>query len=317
MFEGVELLDVAGPIEVFTTVNRLLGERDHGYQPILAAERRGVVRCAGGTSLVADIAWDELEEPVGTLIVPGGVRVTGVGVDPLVDPALVTWLTTMAELPSRIAAVCTGAHLLAAAGLLDGRRATTHWATASRLSLDHPDVRVEPDSIFVHDEHIWTSAGVSSGIDLALALTAADHNAELSRRAARWLVMYLRRTGGQRQYSELLARPTSTNSQVARTQEWISANLAANLANEALAARAGLSLRHFTRVFREQTGMSPAQYVEAVRVDAAVRLLVHTDDSLPSIARAVGFGSISTLHRAFKGHLDTSPADYRNRFTAS
>ncbi|WP_433491200.1 GlxA family transcriptional regulator [Nocardia grenadensis] len=316
-FDGVELLDIAGPVEVFATADRLLGPSSRGYRTVIAGARRGPIRCAGGTSLVAEVSWDELDGQIDTVVVPGGLLMGDTGPAALVDPALVDWISTLADRPSRIASVCTGAHSLAAAGLLTGRRATTHWATAAQLAGAFPDLRVEPEAIFIQDAHIWTSAGVSAGIDLALALIAADHTAELARRTARWLVMYLRRPGGQHQFSELLARPTSTDAHIARLQEWIAANLSENLANEALAARAGLSPRHFSRVFRRQVGIPPARYVESARADAAARLLVHTNDGLGSIARSVGLGSVSTLHRVFKQHFSTSPAAYRHRFTTT
>ncbi|MEV0596185.1 GlxA family transcriptional regulator [Nonomuraea cavernae] len=215
----------------------------------------------------------------------------------------------------RIVSVCAGAHMLAAAGLLDGRRATTHWATAAQLAVDHPEVVVEPDAIFVRDEHIWTSAGVSTGIDLALALVAEDHDAELARRVARWLVMYVRRPGGQSQFSEFLARSSATDAGIARLQAWIPDHLTEDLSNEALARRTNLSVRHFSRLFRQQVGVTPAEYVESVRVDAPARHLLHTGNGLRTVANSVGLGSVETLHRVFKQRFGVTPTAYRERFT--
>lgn len=208
VFDGVELLDVAGPLEVFSAADRLVNKDAPGYKTLVAGPEPGLVRCAGGTSIAADVSWAELRGGIGTLIVPGGLAPGETEVKALQDESLVEWLATFVGRGApRIASVCAGAHMLAAAGLLDGRRATTHWATARQLAADHPEVIVESDAIFLRDEHVWTSAGVSTGIDLALALVADDHDAELARRVARWLVMYMRRPGSQSQFSELLAHP--------------------------------------------------------------------------------------------------------------
>jgi transcriptional regulator GlxA family with amidase domain len=315
--DGVELLDVAGPIEVFSTADRLLNKDVPGYKTLIAGPRPGLVRCAGGTSIAADLSWKDLPHEIGTLVVPGGLVFDESGVKALEADSLVQWLATpAAHGASRIASVCAGAHMLAAAGLLDGRRATTHWATAAQLAADHPEVTVEPDAIYVRDEHVWTSAGVSTGIDLALALVAHDHHAELARRVARWLVMYMRRPGGQSQFSELLAYSSATDAQIARLQAWIPDHLTEDLSNDALAFRAGLSVRHFSRIFRQQVGVTPGHYVESVRLDAAARHLLHTGNGLRTIANAVGLGSVETLHRLFKQRFGVTPAAYRERFTA-
>jgi transcriptional regulator GlxA family with amidase domain len=315
VFDGVELLDVAGPLQVFTAADRLLGGGERGYQTLVAGQEPGLVRCEGGTSIAADVSWTSLGDEVGTLVVPGG---TAAGESAVLRCApLVEWLgSPVAGSMPRIASVCGGAHLLAAAGLLDGRRATTHWATTARLAEDHPEVTVAPDAIFVRDEHVWTSAGVSAGMDLALAMVAEDHGTELARRAAQWLVMYLRRPGGQSQFSEFLTRSSATDAGIARLQGWILEHLTEDLSNEALARRASLSVRHFTRLFRDQTGMPPARYVESLRVDAAARHLVHTDHGIRTIATSVGLGSVETLHRVFKQRFGVTPAAYRERFTA-
>ncbi|MER5466811.1 DJ-1/PfpI family protein [Streptomyces sp. NPDC002668] len=316
VFDGVELLDVAGPLEVFSAADRLVSKDMPGYETLVAGSVPGLVRCAGGTSIAADVSWAELDREVGTLIVPGGLVFSAAEAKALQAESLVAWLATPAARGTpRIASVCAGAHMLAAAGLLDGRRATTHWATAGQLAADHPEVIVESDAIFVRDEHIWTSAGVSTGIDLALALVADDHNAELARRVARWLVMYMRRPGGQSQFSELLAHSSATDAGIARLQAWIPDHLTEDLSNEALARRTNLSVRHFSRLFGQQLGVTPAHYVESVRLDAAARQLVHTSKGLKTIADSVGLGSVETLHRVFKHRFGVTPAAYRERFT--
>ncbi len=313
--DGVELLDVAGPLQVLSTADRLAGRDLPGYETLVAGPVPGPVRCAGGTSIVAEVSWTELDREIGTLLVPGGSTAGPREVQALLAEPLVDWLTTpCARRASRIASVCTGAHMLAAAGLLDGRRATTHWATAGQLATDHPEVTVEPDAIFVRDGPIWTSAGVSAGVDLALAMVADDHDAELARRVARWLVLYLRRPGGQSQFSEFLAPSSATDAGIIRLQAWIPGHLTEDLSNEALARRTSLSVRHFSRLFRRQLGVTPAHYVESVRVDAAVRHLLHTGNGLRTIANAVGLGSVETLHRVFRHRFGVSPAVYRERF---
>lgn len=316
VFDGVELLDVAGPLEVFSTADRLLHGDVPGYETLIAGPKSGLVRCAGGTAIAADVSWADLDREIGTLIVPGGLTFSATDVKALHAKSLVEWLASLSGSGApRIASVCAGAHMLAAAGLLDGRRATTHWATAGQLAADYPGVIVDSDAIFVRDEHIWTSAGVSTGIDLALALVAEDHDAELARQTARWLVMYMRRPGGQSQFSDLLAHSSATDAGIARLQEWISDHLTEDLTNEALARWTNLSVRHFSRLFRQQVGVTPAHYVESVRVDAAARQLVHTDNGLRTIAHLVGFGSAETLHRAFRGRFGVTPAAYREGFT--
>jgi len=214
----------------------------------------------------------------------------------------------------RTASVCTGAHVLAAAGLLDGRRATTHWATADRLAAAHPAVRVDADAVHVRDGDVWTSAGVSAGIDLALALVAEDHGDELARDVARWLVVHLARPGGQSQFSVALAVGPARRPAIRRLQEWLPDHLDADLSVAALADRAGMSVRHFARRFAAETGRTPAEHVEALRVEAACRRLLELDEALPTVAAACGFGAVEALHRAFRTRLGVTPAAYRDRF---
>lgn len=314
VYDGVELLDVAGPVQVLDTAARVSSDMA-AYRPVLVAERAGFVRTAAGVPLVADRSWHDLTT-IDTLLVPGGLDPRAATLRPLVEPALVSWLRTEpARSAARIVSVCTGAHLLAAAGLLDGRRATTHWATAALLADDHESVEVVPDAIYVRDEPFWTSAGVSAGVDLALALVAADHGHDLARRVAQWLVAYLRRPGGQSQFSAFVRPHRSVPERIAELLTWIAQHPAEDLSVEALAERAGISPRHLARLFREQAGSPPASYVERVRLQAAIDRLVQTDAPLSAVSTAAGFHSVETLHRSFRRWYGVTPGEYRRRFT--
>lgn len=315
VFDGIEPLDIFGPIQVFSTANRLLGAGDWGYDIVVAGAAPGVVRCAGGAAVLSEQSWDLLTGKVDTLVVPGGVALDAETTTATIDHTLVDWLSAHAESIPRIASVCTGTHILAAAGLLTDRRVTTHWSTTDQLATRYPELRVDSDGIFIRDGNIWTSAGGTAGIDLALALVAEDYGTELARKVARALVMSVRRSEGQKQHSELLATPKTTDARIADLEEWIRRNLARNLSVQVLAAKADLSPRHFARVFREKTGTPPAQYVEDIRAEEAAHRLVHTTAGLRSVAQAVGFGSVETLHRVFKRHYGQSPAAYREQFS--
>lgn len=316
VFDGVEMLDVAGPIQVFSTAARL--SRRAAYETVLAGARRGFVRTAAGVPLMAERSWDELAAGADTLIVPGGLDMTADELRPLVDRELVRWLENDgARSARRLVSVCTGAHALAAAGLLAGRRATTHWAMAGLLAADHPDIDVAADSIFVRDGSVWSSAGVSSGIDLALALVAADHGHDLARRVAQWMVVYLRRPGGQGQFSAYLEPRRSTSERLGRLLAWIPGHLQDDLSVEALARRVNVSPRHLARLFRDEVGTTPGAYVERVRLRAALDRLAHTDAPLSAVAGASGFGSTAALHRSVTRHNGVSPGEYRRRFGAT
>ncbi|WP_153542219.1 GlxA family transcriptional regulator [Actinomadura macrotermitis] len=310
VFPDVDLLDVTGPAEVFALANR---EMSGGtpYRVLLAGPDGGQVRTSAGVRLGTDLTFGEVGDRVDTLMVPGAVDAAGA---PVIDPALVGWIAGTAPHARRVASVCVGAHLLAAAGLLSGRTATTHWATAGRLAADHPDVTVDPDPIYVRSGKVWTGAGISACMDLALALVAEDHGERLALAVARQLVMYLKRQGGQSQFSVPLWQAPAERRDIDELRAWITANLTADLSAAALAARMCLSERHFSRVFRQETGATPAAYVEAARVEAARRLLEGTDDPLDQVADACGLGSVETLHRAFRRRLSTTPAAYRRRF---
>ncbi|MET9415827.1 DJ-1/PfpI family protein [Streptomyces klenkii] len=315
VFPDVDLLDVTGPAEVFALANRETAGRA-GYRVRLAGPAAGEVRTSAGVRLLADLAFGEVGGQVDTLLVPGAVDMTGDGPVARIDADVVAWVKDTAAHARRVASVCVGAHVLAAAGLLDGRTATTHWSTAAQLAAEHPAVTVDPDPVFVRADRgrLWTGAGISACLDLALALVAEDLGEDVALAVARQLVMYLKRQGGQSQFSVPLSRPASARRDIDELRLWIADHLHEDLSAEVLAARMCLSERHFARVFRQETGVSPAVYVEAARVEAARRLLETTDSPLGQVAAAAGLGSVETLHRAFRRQLATTPAAYRRRF---
>ncbi|WP_214318178.1 GlxA family transcriptional regulator [Nonomuraea sediminis] len=316
VFPDVDLLDVTGPAEVFALANRETGGRA-GYQVQLAGRTSGVVTTSAGVRLVTDLSFAEVDGVLDTLLVPGAVDLHPAGPVARIDRDVVAWLKEAAPLARRVASVCVGAHLLAEAGLLDGKTATTHWSTAAQLAAAHPAVTVDPDPIFVRCGNVWTGAGISACMDLALALVAEDLGEEVALAVARQLVMYLKRQGGQSQFSVPLSQPPASRRDIDELRMFIADHLDGDLSAEALATRMCLSERHFARVFRQETGTTPAAYVEAARVEAARRLLESTDRPLDQVATACGLGSVETLHRALRKQIGTTPAAYRRRFRTS
>ncbi|MET8151215.1 GlxA family transcriptional regulator [Actinoplanes sp. NPDC049668] len=308
IFDGFQLLDLAGPADVFSTANLLT--RADGYRLEVAAVRAGQVRAQSGILTQAQTPLAGLTGPIDTLLVVGGLSLS----PRPADRELVAEIARLAPHCRRITSVCNGAFLLAAAGLLDGRRATTHWLAADRLASCYPRVRVDADAIYVRDENVWTSAGVTAGIDLALALVAEDHGHELARQVARGLVVYLQRPGGQSQFSTPMRATTPPSERFRELQAFIDDNPAGDLSVSALARRSAMSERHFSRLFTAQTGMSPGRYVERSRAEAARRLLEVTADPLDRVARESGLGGSETLYRTFRRHWRISPGDYRRRF---
>ncbi|MFJ8995442.1 GlxA family transcriptional regulator [Streptomyces sp. NPDC102279] len=304
LFDGVQSLDVTGPLEVFAGAEAY---RAGSYRVRTASLDGAPVRCSSGLVLVPDHTLAEAPAPH-TLLVPGGRGTRRP------DPRLVDWLRAHGPGAERLVSVCTGAILLAAAGLLDGRRATTHWAYCEQLARDHPAVEVDPDPIYVRDGHVATSAGVTSGIDLALALVEDDLDRAAALTIARHLVVFLRRPGNQAQFSVQLAAQTARREPLREVQQWISEHPGADLSVESLAARARLSPRHFARAFQSETGMTPGRYVERVRLEHARRLLEDTPDGVEGISRASGYGTPEAMRRAFVKTLGSAPAEYRRRF---
>lgn len=313
-FDGVHTLDLVGPLEVFSAASRLLSRSTSAYRLSVLARRREPVRTSSGLRLYADLAWSELDldQALDTLFVPGGEGTR----DAMNDPHLLSWLRGAAPRARRVCSVCTGAFVLAESGLLEGRRATTHWAWAKRLQARFPEIQVEPDAIFVRDGKLCTSAGVTSGIDLALALVEEDHGKDLALAVARQLVVFLKRPGGQSQFSAELASQFAETDSVRDAQRYILEHIDCDLRVPVLAQRVGMSPRNFARVFSEETGHTPARWVERARLEAARRLLEDGSGSLDEIAGRCGFGQAERMRRAFQRRLGVGPSDYRRRFSS-
>jgi transcriptional regulator GlxA family with amidase domain len=310
VFPGVQSLDLTGPLEVFSLANRLARRERAPYAVSIIAPRAVPLATSSGLTIMPDLGLAQATGRVDTLLVAGGV-----GTHPSArDPALVPWIAATARRARRVASVCTGAFLLAEAKVLDGRRATTHWAMCDGLRRRFPAVRVERDPIFVRDGGVYTSAGITAGIDLALELVEEDCGRGVALTVARALVMFLRRPGGQSQFSVQLAGQLAEREGLRELQGWIADHLAANLSVAGLAHRARMSARNFARAFRREIGRTPAAYVEAQRVEAARRLLETTGRTVSEVAEACGFGRVETLHRAFRRALAVSPGQYRRHF---
>jgi transcriptional regulator GlxA family with amidase domain len=306
-FEGVQTLDVTGPFEVFGAAARLA--RDE-YSVEVVAPTAEPIRTGSGLAIVPERAAGSVRGPIDTLVIAGGDGVLAA----VEDESLVRWVRRAAGRSRRVASVCTGAFMLARAGLLDGRRAATHWASAEELARLHPAVRVDPDAIFVRDGDVWTSAGVTAGMDLALALVEEDLGRRVALEVARWLVVFVRRPGGQSQFSSHLRAQVAEREPLRELQEWMAAHVDADLSVAALASRACMSERNFARAFTREVGMTPAAYVEGLRVDHARVRLESTGQKLEAVARDCGFGTVETMRRAFHRRLGVGPADYRDRF---
>lgn len=306
-FEGAQSLDISGPLEVFDTAERLSpGRYAHS---VVTADGRSFTTTSG-LAISPACALGDVAGPIDTLLVAGGGGV----VKAAADEALVATVAAATARSRRVASVCTGAFLLAEAGLLEGRRAATHWSAVERLAAHHPAIDVDPDSIFVRDGDVWTSAGVTAGIDLALALVEDDHGRETALEVARWLVVFAKRPGGQAQFSAPLAAQLAERAPIRAAQELARAQPDTDLTVEALAAHAHMSVRGFARAFRREVGMTPAAYVEAVRIERAVELIQTTAVGSEQLAAACGFGTPETFRRAFRRRLGVSPNEYRARF---
>jgi transcriptional regulator GlxA family with amidase domain len=312
-FPDVQVLDVTGPLEVFALANRLSTGRVPRYEVSVLAAEAGAVSTSSGLSLLAGCGIRQATGPVDTLLIAGGQGTRAA----MRDARLVSWIRRTAPRARRVASVCSGAFLLGEAGLLDGRRATTHWAVCDALQRRYPTAQVEPDPIFVRDGKISTSAGVTAGMDLALELVEEDGGRDLALAVARWLVMFLRRPGGQSQFSVQLRAQVAERRGLRDLQGWIAEHLSDDLSVPALARRARMSPRNFARAFRREIGATPAAYVEAQRVEGARRLLETADLSVAEVATACGFGRVETMHRAFRRGVRVSPGQYRRHFRAA
>jgi transcriptional regulator GlxA family with amidase domain len=304
VYPRITALDLVGPHEVFGAAA--------GYDLAVAARAAGPVPTTRGPGIVADRTLASVRGAIDTLVVVGGEG----AFDAARDERLVRAVSSLARRSRRVASVCSGAFVLAAAGLLDGRRATTHWAACDRLERGYPQIEVEGDKIFVRDGNVWTSAGVTAGMDLALALVADDMGQDVARRVARRLVMYVQRPGGQAQFSAQLRAQRAARDPLRELQGWIGEHPSDEHTVERLATRVAMSPRHFARVFRAEVGCTPAAYVEQVRVEVARRLLETTALAVDEVAGHAGFGTPETMRRAFARRVGATPTEYRDRFRA-
>ena len=312
-YPGVQALDLVGPFEVFTAATIYLasqGRVDEGYSVTVVSRNGEPATTLTGLALVAQPLPDP-REPIDTLVLPGGI-----GVDQARSNAdTVGWIQIAAEHTRRVVSVCTGSFLAASAGLIDGCVATTHWAFAGQMAREFSSITVDPEPIFVRSsEKVWTSAGVTAGIDLALSLVEDDYGTGIAQTVARWLVLYLRRPGGQTQFAAPVWLPRARRTPIREVQDSIDAEPGAAHSIADLARRAAMSPRHFTRVFTDEVGVPPSAYVERIRTDAARRQLEETDDTVTAIAARCGFGTAETMRRNFIRRVGVSPDQYRKAF---
>jgi transcriptional regulator GlxA family with amidase domain len=308
-FPGVQPLDVIGPAEVFAGADTLTG--GGAYTVEVVAKDSGPISTRGnGYSLLPKLTTASCRGPIDTLVVAGGMGVRAAED----DVELIRWIRSAARRSRRVTSVCSGSFLLARAGLLRGKTVTTHWASTEELARRHPELTVDPMPIFVRDGNVWTSAGVTSGMDLSLALVEEDLGREIAAEIARWLVLFLQRPGGQAQFSAHLSAQLAERRPLRELQSWIADNLDADLRVETLAGRAAMSPRNFARFFRREIGMTPAAYVEELRVERARQLLEESADPIELISARCGFGTPETMRRAFGRRVGVAPAEFRARF---
>ncbi|MFJ3057075.1 GlxA family transcriptional regulator [Herbaspirillum sp. NPDC087042] len=310
-FTGVQSLDLSGPLDVFAEANRfLLPAQQYQLRVIGGDASAGPLTCSNGLQLTPHVHYREVTDASDLLLVAGGP----VLVAQAPDAALCAWLRTQAHGATRYGSICNGAFLLARAGLLDGKRVTTHWNDAAELARQFPRVQLDPDRIWLRDDRLYTSAGVTAGIDLSLALLAEDKGAELALNVAKRLVVFMQRSGGQSQFSPYLTPYAAEQSLVGRVQQYVLAHLDQKMSVALLAAQAGASARNFARVFARDAGMTPAEFIELARIDAARGRLERSSLPLKSIAMQCGFSDASHMRRAFEKRLGVSPGQYRERF---
>lgn len=308
-FDGVEALDLFGPLECFAAVR---GSGVRRYQTVIVGLDGATFVAESGARIVADVAAADCPA-LDTLIIPGGAGLR----EPERLARAVAWLRRRTGETRRIASVCTGVYALAEAGLLDGRRAATHWAFAADVAARYPRVSVDADAIFIRDGDLWTSAGITAGIDLALHLVELDLGRAVALSVARELVVYLKRPGGQTQFSDRLALQTTADERLSDLAAWLAGHLDGDLGVDALASRAGMSRRHFTRRFRTVFGQSPARMVEALRLDEARQRLETDRSDIAAVAASVGFASDDAFSRSFEKRFGLRPTAYRLRFATA
>lgn len=308
-FADAQVLDVVGPLQMLAAVNDERPKDKPAYVLTLLAEKKGPFRTSGGIRIDADGSYRDLPKQIDTLMIAGGSIEAA-----LKDARLLTALKTGAKQARRIVSICSGAFFLASLGLLKGKRATTHWRSVDLLARLFPDTTVEPDALYVRDGKVWTSAGVTAGMDLALALVREDHGEDMALRIARRHVLFLMRPGGQSQFSAHLKTESAATGKLSNLLRWIPEHVSGDLDVAALAARANMSERSFARIFRREAGKTPGAYVEDIRLDEARRLLTATSLPVTDIAARSGFGSEERMRRAFHRHLKINPAAFRARF---
>ena len=325
-YAGANVLDIAGPMDVFSFANLMLQQRglikEPAYVIDIIAERQGVVTTMMGLQIIANRAYNEVDCDIDTLIIAGGFvpvdffHSIEVG-DPFIfkNPIFAAWLRMMSTRVRRLASVCTGAFALAECGLLNGLKATTHWDFCQRLTSDYPEVSVEPNQIFVQDGKIFTSGGITSGIDLALAMLEDDWGHEIALAVARYLVVFLKRPGGQSQFSRYLTAEALHRPDLRELQTWIVAHPAEDHRVEVLASKMCMSSRNFSRLFLAETGTTPAKYVEMARIDAARHYLENSELSIETIAEKSGFFDPERMRRSFIRQIGVNPKNYRDRFS--
>ncbi len=305
-------IDLIGPLEAFGIASRMLEESTgrRGYETELVTNADDLaLPTSGGVRVLAHRHYHEVRGKVDTVLVCGGAGTRGPR-----DPALLAWLRKLQKQARRLCSVCTGAFLLADAGLLNGKRATTHWRFVESFARKHPGVSWDPNPIFIQDGNVYTSAGITAGMDLALALIEEDYGNALALDVARHMVIFLRRPGSQAQFSVAMSAQAAERKSLQELQVWIAENLAKNLSVDVLAERAAMSARNFTRVFTRELGSTPAHYVEQVRIEAARTQLAATDDSVEQVASRCGFSSAELLRRCFLRHFKVAPSQYRKHF---
>lgn len=306
---GAQLLDVSGPLDVFAEANVQSGT--DAYRLLVIASRPGPIRSSSGVRLMPDaVVGEEIEGPIHTLLVAGTPHAASAASNADVN----AWLRKLTPKVRRFGSVCSGAFILAQAGLLNGRRVTTHWAVADQLARDFPSVTVDADAIHVRDGRLRTAAGVTAGLDLSLALVEEDLGREVAVKVAAQLVMFFKRPGGQMQFSRKGEAAPTGRSALQEVQRWIAANPAMDHSVASLASRMGLSGRHFARLFSQEVGVTPAVWVEETRVATARRLLEAGDAAPKQVASQCGFADVDTLRRAFQRQVGITPAEYRKRY---
>ncbi len=309
IFPGVQALDVAGPVDVFAEANAFIGA-GAGYEITLLSATRDALRASNGMQMLADQTFDAPAQSFHTALVAGGPALPSGEV----EPCLNRWLVDVAARCTRYGSICTGAFALGHAGLLDGRKVTTHWQDAPRLASRFPQAQVELDRIYIRDGALVTSAGVTAGIDLSLALVAEDHGPAIALAVAKRLVVFAQRRGGQSQFSPYLSVPADETSPVAKVQAYVMEHIRESFSVAQLAAVAGMSARNFARVFVQLADVTPHEFVEQARVDTARNLLESSDKVLKAVAYESGFATADRMRLVFTRRLGVTPSEYRASF---